>query len=219
MLTVQMSGGLRFFRFPLNDKRIAEPQSLMCVDSQRVGPCEINEHLKLNAHFSCQKQNSKRSPETIVQTARNHNLACLAHPSLYLAAPVRAMGKFELCWLTMLGLALRTKTRVREASFMDCSGNPKMYAHALAKPCFASIGRQIYGLDSAITFFNRMRQRKIAAKDGPARACRFSIALPLRRPISGAAVISAQFSAAARSYVQGFKFKSHTRRMCLTFPI
>ena len=125
MNRILITGGAGFLGSHLCDRLIKDGHDVLCVDNFFTGSKQNIAHLIGNPSFELMRHDV--SYPLSVEVDQIFNLACPASPIHYQLDPVQTTKTSVIGAINMLGLALRLKARVFQASTSEVYGDPEQH--------------------------------------------------------------------------------------------
>ncbi|MBI1318077.1 MAG: NAD-dependent epimerase/dehydratase family protein [Candidatus Hydrogenedens sp.] len=125
MLTNIVTGGAGFIGSHLCEALLNRGEEVLCIDNFFTGRKKNVQHLLDNPRFEVIRHDVINPLE--LEADRIYNLACPASPVHYQFDPVRTVKTNVMGALNMLGLAMRTKARILQASTSEVYGDPEVH--------------------------------------------------------------------------------------------
>ena len=122
---VLVTGGAGFLGSHLCERLLAEGADVLCVDNFFTGTRANIQGLLGNPNFELLRHDVTFALP--VEVDQIYNLACPASPVHYQFDPVQTTKTSVMGAINMLGLALRTKARVLQASTSEVYGDPSVH--------------------------------------------------------------------------------------------
>ena len=125
MNRILVTGGAGFLGSHLCDRLIKDGHDVLCLDNFFTGSKQNIAHLIGNPSFELMRHDV--SYPLSVEVDQIFNLACPASPIHYQLDPVQTTKTSVIGAINMLGLALRLKARVFQASTSEVYGDPEQH--------------------------------------------------------------------------------------------
>ena len=125
MLTNIVTGGAGFIGSHLCEALLNRGEEVLCIDNFFTGRKKNVLHLLDNPRFEVIRHDVINPLE--LEADRIYNFACPASPVHYQFDPVRTVKTNVMGALNMLGLAMRTKARILQASTSEVYGDPEVH--------------------------------------------------------------------------------------------
>jgi len=125
MKTILVTGGAGFLGSHLCDRLMARGDQVMCLDNFFTGHRRNVAHLLQHPHFELLRHDIVHP--LFVEVDQIYNLACPASPIHYQLNPIKTIKCSTIGMVNMLGLALRTKARILQASTSEVYGDPEVH--------------------------------------------------------------------------------------------
>ena len=122
---VLVTGGAGFLGSHLCERLLAEGADVLCVDNFFTGTRANIQGLLGNPNFELLRHDVTFALP--VEVDQIYNLACPASPVHYQFDPVQTTKTSVMGAINMLGLALRTKAKVLQASTSEVYGDPSVH--------------------------------------------------------------------------------------------
>lgn len=120
-----VTGGAGFIGSHLCEALLARGEEVICLDNFFTGRKRNIEHLRSNPRFELKRHDVINPIE--LEVDRVYNFACPASPVHYQFDPVRTVKTNVMGALNMLGLAMRVKARILQASTSEVYGDPEVH--------------------------------------------------------------------------------------------
>ncbi|MFM1921277.1 MAG: hypothetical protein RLZZ303_2911 [Candidatus Hydrogenedentota bacterium] len=120
-----VTGGAGFIGSHLCERLLDRGEEVICLDNFFTGRKRNIEHLRSNPRFELIRHDVINPIE--LEVDRVYNFACPASPVHYQFDPVRTVKTNVMGALNMLGLAMRVKARVMQASTSEVYGDPEVH--------------------------------------------------------------------------------------------
>lgn len=120
-----VTGGAGFIGSHLCEALLARGEEVICLDNFFTGRKRNIEHLRANPRFELKRHDVINPIE--LEVDRVYNFACPASPVHYQFDPVRTVKTNVMGALNMLGLAMRVKARILQASTSEVYGDPEVH--------------------------------------------------------------------------------------------
>jgi len=120
-----VTGGAGFIGSHLCEALLNRGEEVLCIDNFFTGRKKNLQHLMDNPRFEVIRHDVINPLE--LEADRVYNLACPASPVHYQFDPVRTVKTNVMGALNMLGLAMRTKARILQASTSEVYGDPHVH--------------------------------------------------------------------------------------------
>lgn len=120
-----VTGGAGFLGSHLCDRLIEQGHHVTCVDNFFTGQRSNIEHLRHEPLFKLIEHDIIQP--LFIEADQIYNLACPASPVHYQFNPIRTVKANTIGMINMLGLALRTKGRLLQASTSEVYGDPNIH--------------------------------------------------------------------------------------------
>ncbi len=125
MENILVTGGAGVIGSHLCDKLIQDGNHVICLDNFFTGSHKNIEHLMDNKNFELIRHDIVEP--IMIEVDKIYNLACPASPVHYQYNAIKTIKTNVVGVTNMLGLALRTKARILQASTSEVYGNPIMH--------------------------------------------------------------------------------------------
>ncbi len=125
MENILVTGGAGFIGSHLCDKLIQDGNHVICLDNFFTGSHKNIEHLMDNKNFELIRHDIIEP--IMLEVDKIYNLACPASPVHYQYNAIKTIKTNVVGVTNMLGLALRTNSRILQASTSEIYGNPIMH--------------------------------------------------------------------------------------------
>ena len=122
---ILVTGGAGFIGSHLCERLLTAGNDVLCVDNFFTGSRDNIAHLLGRPHFELMRHDVTEPLR--VEVDRIFNLACPASPVHYQFNPVQKVKTSVHGAINMLGLAKRTKARIRQASTSEVYGDPSVH--------------------------------------------------------------------------------------------
>lgn len=125
MKRILVTGGAGFIGSHLCEALLAEGHEVLCLDNLFTGSKENIEKLRSNRHFEFIRHDIIEP--VMLEVDEIYNLACPASPPHYQYNAIKTIKCSTLGMINMLGLAVRVKAKILQASTSEVYGDPEVH--------------------------------------------------------------------------------------------